>query len=422
MDSKLKSLLATKTRFFALMGVLIGLSLTFATLIIESVQHQLPLTLFSIIQLHREHVVLWLIDSTPIIFGFLFSYIGKGEDQYRRFFEDSPISLWEEDFSQLKKYFEQKRGEGIQDFEEYFKEHPEEVLNCIDHMKILNVNPATLKLYHAKDIKSFFEGMETFVWDGNISEFRDELVMLSKGITHYRIEQVQKTFTGEVFYTEVHVNFAPKYEETWEKVYVTVLDISARKQLEDHLKSALDEMALAARTDSLTKLLNRGALTSNIQQAFLKAQRTERPLCLLMVDIDQLKTINDQLGHEAGDKVLITLAETFKKELRIYDNFGRWGGDEFMVVLPEVDIETAKTIAERIRKSFKLVISKTQLGERANTGLSISLGLTSFTKFKKTEFSLNMLLNQADQALYLAKNSGRDQIEIYSKVGNDPFP
>lgn len=173
------------------------------------------------------------------------------------------------------------------------------------------------------------------------------------------------------------------------------------------------EILKHATLDALTSLYNRRQLEERIKQEVSGAKRHNRPLCAIMTDIDFFKSVNDTYGHAAGDLVLKTVSRIIKLQLRDYDIAGRYGGEEFAILLPFTKLEEAKMVAERLRKAVenkKIDISKinTESSEK-NISVTISLGVAEYSK----ENSEETLLQNADKALYKAKENGRNRVEIY---------
>ena len=179
--------------------------------------------------------------------------------------------------------------------------------------------------------------------------------------------------------------------------------------LEAKLRETLDQMRVLALKDSLTGILNRRAIFETAEGELDRANRESTSLSILMTDLDHFKTINDRFGHAAGDLALKLAVEMIVKNLRPYDHVGRWGGEEFLVVLPNTNSDEAYQIAERLRIAIEN--AEMDLGEGDALGLRMSLGVTS-TVLGNT-LNLDSLVKQADVALYLAKNKGRNQVCIY---------
>jgi len=190
------------------------------------------------------------------------------------------------------------------------------------------------------------------------------------------------------------------------------------KHTRDQLKEALHqqckltaELNRLATTDPLTQVWNRRHLLTLGQQELNRAKRYHRDLSVLMVDIDHFKKINDTYGHAIGDKVLITLTQTLAKSMRSTDHFGRFGGEEFLVFLPESDSKAAANVAERIRETvatMMISIPETDLT------LTVSIGVATHND----DSTIEMLIKQADDALYHAKNQGRNQVVVVESENN----
>jgi diguanylate cyclase (GGDEF)-like protein len=164
------------------------------------------------------------------------------------------------------------------------------------------------------------------------------------------------------------------------------------------LFAQLQQQAL---TDELTGCYNRRAFEMQLERDLQFATRMRQPLSLIMLDLDNLKEINDKLGHDGGDNALRMLAETLRAELRGVDTAARYGGDEFAIILPQADAEGALIVAERLRTRIA------QVGMPGTAVLTASLGLASFPEHASSRDTLALL---ADQALYKAKRSGRNRV------------
>lgn len=167
-----------------------------------------------------------------------------------------------------------------------------------------------------------------------------------------------------------------------------------------YLKIILDKVQYYANTDSLTKLLNRRAMEIEITRMINESKRYNHELSFLLIDLDFFKKINDNYGHQTGDKVLIKIAKLFKKEARASDFIARYGGEEFLLGLSNTKLEDAFILAERIRNSAKKIKI-----DNCNINLTLSTGCTSMKK-EDTYFSI---LKRVDKLLYEAKETGRDK-------------
>lgn len=173
------------------------------------------------------------------------------------------------------------------------------------------------------------------------------------------------------------------------------------------LKNArlLKETQDQATTDALTGIYNRRGLYQYGEIEFQRSRRINRPFSIVMFDIDHFKKINDQYGHAAGDQILHQLAQRCLKTSRTTDLIGRYGGEEFVILLTETNLEAARLIGERLRQSIMRTPFKTDAGEITITS---SLGITE----AKLTDTLKSLIERADAALYQAKNAGRNQVIV----------
>ena len=179
-----------------------------------------------------------------------------------------------------------------------------------------------------------------------------------------------------------------------------ISDVTERKRLHE-------ELTRLANTDGLTGIFNRRFFTEKLRQEIRRALRRKSPLSLIMIDVDRFKSVNDRYGHDAGDKVIRRITAVCREALRDNDVFGRLGGEEFAVVLPDVSEAKAAQIAERLRKSVE---SETVGADRETIRTTISIGLCRLCdRINCAE----ALLKAADKALYRAKQNGRNRVCIH---------
>lgn len=164
-------------------------------------------------------------------------------------------------------------------------------------------------------------------------------------------------------------------------------------------------LARMATTDSLTGLFNRRNIIALTEQELERHERRPRNLTLMLMDIDHFKQINDQHGHDAGDRVLDAVSRQLGNSMREHDFIGRWGGEEFLAVLPQTDLDQATAIAERIRTTVQALAIESE-GHRL--GVTLSIGITQY----RAEEPLSQAIARADRALYQGKSAGRNRVEV----------
>ncbi|WP_345533855.1 GGDEF domain-containing protein [Viridibacterium curvum] len=162
----------------------------------------------------------------------------------------------------------------------------------------------------------------------------------------------------------------------------------------------IDALLEEAETDVLTGLHNRRMIESLLEREFDRAMRYGRPLSLILIDVDHFKRVNDTHGHAVGDNVLATLARRVQRRMRISDHFGRWGGEEFLLICPETDTTDAMLVADRLRKSIRHKPMRLVGTVTASFGVSTYTGQGDYTA----------LIDEADHYLYAAKLQGRDRV------------
>ncbi|HVM91683.1 MAG TPA: diguanylate cyclase [Terriglobales bacterium] len=177
-------------------------------------------------------------------------------------------------------------------------------------------------------------------------------------------------------------------------------------ELQDELVAARERMREAATRDALTGLLNRGEIFAMLERELERSRRERRPLSVILADIDHFKKVNDTEGHLFGDEALREIARRLQSKLRPYDGVGRYGGEEFLLVLPACEVDAAMERANELRKAIAasaVASGNVQKAITMSMGVAVSecIGLSEVTN----------LLNRADTALYAAKKNGRNRVE-----------
>jgi diguanylate cyclase (GGDEF)-like protein/PAS domain S-box-containing protein len=503
----------------------------------------------------------------------------ESEQRYWGLFEESPVSLWEEDFSEVNDYVKSLLQTGVTDLPEYLDEHPEVIENCLSRVKVIDVNREALHMYQAETKADLLNNFNKIFPLESFSIIREEMLAIARGQLMFESEGRNCTLTGEVIDIYLRWSVAPGCEDSLSRVFVSIMDISQRKKVEEraqeqaaqaealtvvgnaltaasldadeiyetitmhtatligdaclltllsedqarmgvaafyHVDSGkiplmaevmpqtpikladgfssqvvttgkpliiptlwkdgadqvkepiylnyvdhfevesllivpivaqglaigtlgvlrdrpgtpytLEDLSLLrylanqaslpilnarlhdrikqqAHTDPLTNVPNRRFFFDLAELEFQKAEQEGHDLVVIMLDIDHFKEINDSFGHNVGDQMLQLVAEQCRKSIRSKDLIGRYGGDEFLVLLPKTDLPMAFTVAETLRKS----IAEISAGYADHSArVTISLGIAK--KSQRTP-DLTSLLRLADEAMYVAKREGRNQIQ-----------
>jgi diguanylate cyclase (GGDEF)-like protein/PAS domain S-box-containing protein len=219
---------------------------------------------------------------------------------------------------------------------------------------------------------------EALLQEGKVCEFD---ALLNRGN--------EETFFAHIFATLIRHEGRPY-------VLVNFYDITPQKEL-------VKSLYQAAITDPLTGLYNRRFADEMLKQEKLAYKRYQTPFCILLIDLDNFKIINDVYGHDVGDKVLVAVANVLKRNVRESDIVARWGGEEFLILLRRIELEDAIKVAEKIRNAI------CQLKVPPVEGLTASIGVSCYSG----EEDVYNLVRKADLALYQAKAQGKNCVILF---------
>lgn len=313
------------------------------------------------------------------------------ENRLRGLFENAPISLWEEDYSQIKAFFDRLRAEGVENFKDYLDQHPETVLQCMGMMRVLTVNRKTLEIFKAASAEELLQNLDKVFRDEMGEHFHTELLHLWEGKLAYEAEGVNYALDGEPVYVHLHLSVYPGYEETFERVLVALEDVTARHKAEEYLR-------YLGTHDVLTGLYNRMYFQEELKR--LEGGR-RYPISILVADLDRLKVVNDTLGHKAGDRLIRRAAEVLQAGFRQEDVVARIGGDEFAVIMPQTDDKTAAEAIERLHTLCRL--NNKFYGKPL---LEMSLGVAT-----AEQGNIERIVHIADNAMYNDKRQRHEKAD-----------
>ncbi len=312
----------------------------------------------------------------------------RAERRLQSLFDASPISLWEEDYSEIKRYFDVLRAEGVTDFQEYLDAHPEAALQCAGMIKVLDVNQRTLELFGAHSREHLLSNLDGVFRDEMGAHFAKELVDLWNGKLMYEREGINYSLNGEPVNILLNFRIMPGHEEDFNWALVSIQDITARKKAEEYLQ-------YLGTHDVMTGLYNRAFFEETIEK--LEASRKD-PVSIIMADLNYLKRTNDMLGHRAGDKLIQRAGEVLKAGFNGGQVAARIGGDEFAVLMPGW---AAAESAEALKQIEALIeINNKYYREPV---LSLSIGVAT----SKPGMRLEKVLQLADEAMYKNKAEQR---------------
>ena len=316
-------------------------------------------------------------------------------EQYARgLFEHSPVSLWVEDFSSIKRLMDEIRCRGITDLRVFTDVHPEFVSRCMSEIRVVDVNKHTLSLFGAPDKGTLLSKLSDVFRDDMQEHFREQLVDLWQGKLFQQREVVNYALDGSVLHFHLQFSVLPGHEYDWSLVQVALTDITARKKAESYL-------SYLGTHDVLTGLKNR----SFFEETLVKLQQENRyPVSIVIIDINGLKKANDSGGHEAGDALIRRAASVLTQAASDQDTIARIGGDEFAMLLSYQDERAARNLVAQLN-------TLVGMNNQFHGGIELSMSIGSATAY--TGMKLTSVLRTADERMYAAKRA------YYEGTGDD---
>ncbi|RDJ99892.1 histidine kinase [Paraburkholderia lacunae] len=266
------------------------------------------------------------------------------EQYVRGLFEHSPVSLWVEDFSAVKRLLDEARAAGISDFRVFTDVHPEFVERCMQEIHVLDVNQHTLGMFAAQDKRTLLARLPDVFRDDMRPHFREQLIDLWDGKLFQQREVLNYSLDGNEVHVHLQFSVLPGHERDWDLVLVALTDITARKKAEAYLE-------FLGKHDVLTKLRNRSFYVDELNRLERKGPW---PVTIIMADLNGLKRVNDQLGHAAGDALLRRAGEVLAKAMDSPFHAARIGGDEFAILMPDTDERGGIAMIDAIHQLVEL--------------------------------------------------------------------
>ena len=320
--------------------------------------------------------------------------LAQSERYARGLFEDSPVSLWVEDFSSIKRLIDDVRQRGIEDFRVFTQVHPEFVTRCMQEIRVIDVNRRTLEMFRAPDKATLLRKLDQVFRDEMHTPFAEQLIDLWHGKLMQHREVVNYGLDGELINVLLQFSVLPGAEADWSLVQVALIDITARKKAEAYLE-------YLGKHDVLTQLRNRAYFEDELNRLERKGPW---PVTIVAIDLNRLKAINDQSGHAAGDALLRRAGEVLGKAVDAPACAARIGGDEFVLLLPGDDERAGQVMIERVQ-------SLVDLNNQYYPGATLSLAMGCATAHAGAR--LEATVSRADERMFEAKR------DFYTSSGLD---
>ena len=312
--------------------------------------------------------------------------LGASEMYARGLFEHSPVSLWVEDFSAIKRLLDEMRDRGIVDFRVFTDVHPEFVTRCMNEIRVIDVNHHTLDLLGAPDKATLLGRLPDIFREEMQHHFREQLIDLWDGKLFQQREVVNYTIEGAELHLHMQLSVLPGRERDWSLVQVALTDITARKKAEAYLE-------YLGKHDVLTELYNRSFYADELSRLERKGPH---PVTVIIADLNGLKTANDQYGHAIGDALLRRAGEVLNALIEKPHYAARIGGDEFAVLLPAMDQNGGAAMMEAIGK-----LAEINNQFYPGSPLSFSMGAATSQPGERLE----NVVKRADLAMFEAKRA-----------------
>lgn len=263
------------------------------------------------------------------------------------------------------------------------------------------VSPSVEKLrgYTVEEVMA--QENEEILCPGSLEQMQEglkraaDLLKVNRPFNTFRGELEQPCKDGTTVWTETTVTGIYNEEGKFIGILGVSRDISERRQMEEEIRRL-------SITDKLTQSYNRLKLDETLDCELKQSITTGSPLSIMILDIDHFKLVNDTFGHQAGDSVLFQLVDILKTNVRSSDVVGRWGGEEFLIILPQTDLDGGTQLAEKLR----ILVEQKSFSKAGK--ITVSIGVTACAG----DFAPESIVSRADAALYLAKKNGRNRVEF----------
>ncbi|HUF39057.1 MAG TPA: sensor domain-containing diguanylate cyclase [Anaerolineales bacterium] len=382
---------------YGLSGFALGLGFPTGAFLIDTFLRDLPVSLDAFAAFHRDSAAFWLLDIVPVVLLIAFGLIGAGKDR-----EAQSVSAQKDRADQATRALASDEVF----FETLVNSLPLAVVIVDGDGKIIRINAAFQRMFRYTPEELVGKDLDPLITadDGRTRAFS----LTGKVLSGETIRDTLVRRKKDGLPIDVNVHAVPVLVGGRRVGALAIYeDVTERVHVHNQLIHLLEKTDRLASTDPLTGLYNRRAITGLAEAEISRAQRDGLPICLMLIDVDVLKTINDRYGHPAGDQALELIALLIKANKRDRDVLGRWGGDEFIMVLPETGPADGEKVGVRLCDLIRDSYLELEDGRRIE--LNLSVGVCGWDTGSDRPVTGEALFQQADKALMAAKTQGRSR-------------
>jgi len=337
--------------------------------------------------------------------------IQESEKKCRLIFQSAPVAMVERDASKLKIHIDHLRASGVTDLSDFLMKNPKELLNCLSLIETTDYNNAYLKLLEAENINEVIASLGKGTPDEFMKFALDVVLTVAEGSVWEEREENLTTVKGNTRSVLGRSLIVSGHEDTMSRVIMTLTDITKLKETQEALRKSEQLYRQQSLRDTLTGLYNRRYLYSTLSELIKTCQKNDRNLSVLFIDLDNFKQIVDTHGHLNGSLTIKEVASTIRECLKEPAFAVSYAGDEFVIVLPDVDTDLACEIANEIRQHISDTDYLRSQGIRAK--LSASFGIATIPDHA---VDMTGLLASSDNALFKAKKLGKSMVRVAEKL------
>lgn len=331
------------------------------------------------------------------------SGLSSEKNKYKKIFDSLPVAIVELDYSALAFFLKKFRSQmkGHKDVRKFLLSHLSPIKQALHNIRVIDANKAAYQMYGVSTPRSLLKRLTRTFTTTAVDLFMEQMVALADGAWDFSGEFKHRSSGRTVQDLFLSVTVPRESRASLEHVIITLQDITSWKRIERQLRKRVQ-------LDALTKLLNQIAVMERLEEELVRARRYGLNLSCMMVDLDFFKVINDKFGHQRGDQILKRVAHMIRACFRKMDIVGRYGGDEFLVILPETKPQNAKYAAMRLQKIFSATVFKYK--KVISFHITLSIGIVGYPAKKAGD--ARELAALADKAMYSCKMAGRNRVAV----------